>query len=248
MLRLLRGIGATGDSDTDDDLETPNTVAGRSDTQPRSTHTPVLTAPREYSLDDDGESDEEFPLPIPGEKGLKVEKIHTLKQGGGFVNYRLWLQNLHSAYKADRTRFHNAEKRIIFATTHMDDKLLAIWTSDIELMPHLQSHWRKFLRWAQRTHLHGDVDRTKQVQELNDATQRDNEEPNSFYSRLSMLAIGIGRNLTTDDIFPKMLPSIRNVILRNGCAPKNVRDLVETAQRIWGTLPWSTTEKKCLRS
>jgi hypothetical protein len=41
------------------------------------------------TLDDDGESDDEFPAPIPGEKGLKVENIHTLKHGGGFVNYPL---------------------------------------------------------------------------------------------------------------------------------------------------------------
>ena len=72
-------------------------------------------------------------------------------------------------------------------------------------MSHLQLHWRKFLRWAGQTHLHGEVDRAAQVEEFNDATQQENEDPNTFYSRLSMLAIGIGRKLTTDDIFPKLL-------------------------------------------
>jgi hypothetical protein len=103
----------------------------------------------------------------------------------------------------------------------MDEKLLAIWSSDIELMPHLQSHWRKFLRWAEQTHLHGEVDRAQHVQEVNDAAQRENEDSNLFYSRLSMLAIGIGRKLTADDVFPKLLPSIRNVIFRNGRGSKN---------------------------
>jgi hypothetical protein len=213
---------------TDDDLETPNQPA----------------APQEHILDDDGESDDEFPAPIPGEKGLKVENIHTLKHGGGFVNYRLWLQNLLSAFRADRTRFHNAENRIIKATNHMDEQLLAIWSSDIELMPHLQSHWRKFLRWAEQTHFHGEVDRAQHVQEFNDAAQRENEDPNSFYSRLSILAIGIGRKLTTDDLFPKLLPSVRNVILRNGRGSKNVRDLVATAQQIWGTFNHTTKRKR----
>src|ERR1700722_11649986 len=70
---------------------------------------------------------------------------------------------------------------------------LYIWNSDIELMSHLQFHWRKFLGWAEQTHLHGEVDRAAQVQEFNDATQQENEDPNSFYSRLSMLAIGRDR-------------------------------------------------------
>lgn len=59
-------------------------------------------------------------------------------------------------------------------------------------------------------HLHGEVDRATHVQEFNDAAQRENDGSNSFYSRLYMLAIGIGRKLTTD---PKLLPSIRHVIV-----------------------------------
>jgi hypothetical protein len=229
---ILANCGGNGD--TDDDLETPDNRTDNN--QP--------TVAREYTLEDDSEPDEEFPSPVPGEKGLKVEKIHILKHGGGFVNHRLWLQSLFSAFRADRNRFFKAENRIIHATAHMDDELCAIWSSDIELMSHLQFHWRKFLRWAEQTHLHGEVDRAAQVQEFNDATQQETEDPNSFYSRLSMLAIGIGRKLTTDDIFPKLLPGIRNVILRNGRESKNVRDLVSTAQQIWGTFGSKTKRKR----
>jgi len=228
---ILASCGSSGD--TDDDLETSD---NRTENQP--------VVPREYTLEDDSEPDEEFPPPVPGEKGLKVEKIHILKHGGGFVNHRLWLQSLLSAFRADRNRFFKAENRIIHATAHMDDELCAIWSSDIELMSHLQFHWRKFLRWAEQTHLHGEVDRAAQVQEFNDTTEQENEEPNSFYSRLSMLAIGIGRKLTTDDIFPKLLPGIRNVILRNGRGSKDVRDLVSTAQQIWGTFGSKTKRKR----
>jgi hypothetical protein len=91
-------------------------------------------------------------------------------------------------------------------------------------MPHLQSHWRKFLRRTEQTHLHGKVDRAKHVQEFNDTPQRENEDSNTFYPRLLMLAIGTGRKLTAGDISPKLLPSVRNVILRNGRGLKNVRD------------------------
>jgi hypothetical protein len=221
---VLASCGANGNTDEED--ETPSV---------HDTQSIMAPASSEYTLDDDGEPDDELPPPIPGSKGLKIDKIRSLKQGGGFLNFRLWLQDLSSAYRADRNRFSTAENRIIFASIHMDDKMAAIWSSAIELMPHLQHHWRKFIRWAEKTHLHGEVDRAKQLQEFNDATQKENEDPNSFYSRLAMLAIAIKRTLTTDDLFPKLLPGLRNVILRNGRVFQSVQELVAVAQQIWGT-------------
>jgi hypothetical protein len=65
-----------GDGNTYDDLETPDHP-----TDNNTDNNPPTIAP-EYTLEDDGEPDEKFPSPVPGEKGLKVDKMPwSLRQG-----------------------------------------------------------------------------------------------------------------------------------------------------------------------
>jgi hypothetical protein len=65
---------------------------------------------------------------VPGEKGVRIEKITTLNQDGGIVNYRTWLTELDRAFNSDRARFNTAYKRITLATSNMDDSLKAQWS------------------------------------------------------------------------------------------------------------------------
>ena len=54
-----------------------------------------------YILEDDDEPDDIFPEPAPNEKRLKTEKITTLKQDGGIVNYKVWYSELQTVFNTD---------------------------------------------------------------------------------------------------------------------------------------------------
>jgi hypothetical protein len=49
--------------------------------------TQTTSAPTEWTLEDDGEPDIDFPQPVPGEKGVKIERLTVLRHDGGLVNY-----------------------------------------------------------------------------------------------------------------------------------------------------------------
>ena len=57
--------------------------------------------PLPYTLEDDDEPDDTFLEPAPNEKGLKTEKITTLKQDGGIVNYKVWCNELKTVFNTD---------------------------------------------------------------------------------------------------------------------------------------------------
>ena len=149
--------------------------------------TPVSTSPDmvEWTLDDDGEPDMEFPQPVLGEKGVKIERLTTLRQDGGLVNYQNWLSDVNRAFKADPARFNAAVKRIVFATSWFDSKMKSIWVSESKKR---QDHWLKILRWLDKTHLHGESDLIYQLNLYQEAVQGPNEEPTAFYSRLTTLS------------------------------------------------------------
>jgi hypothetical protein len=70
----------------------------------------------------DSEPDEEIPA-ISGGKGLRVNKIMVLKQGGGLLNYWTWLQEAHNAFLADPYCFNTVEKHVIFAALNIDNNM-----------------------------------------------------------------------------------------------------------------------------
>jgi hypothetical protein len=52
--------------------------------------------------DDDSEIDIDYPLSIPGIKGVQInDKIVYLRDNGDFINYNAWLGSLKDAYAGD---------------------------------------------------------------------------------------------------------------------------------------------------
>ena len=66
--------------------------------------------PLPYTLKDDDEPDDTFLEPAPNEKGLKTEKITTLKQDGGIVNYKVWCNELKTVFNTGQARYNTAVK------------------------------------------------------------------------------------------------------------------------------------------
>ena len=101
---------------------------------------------------------------MSGGRGLKIDKITVLKQGGGLLNYRTWLQEARTSFVADPGRFDTVEKRIIFAALNMDSDMRDLWAHAQTRQPQFIHHWKKFQRWAEKSHLHGKADVDKVLQ------------------------------------------------------------------------------------
>lgn len=144
-------------------------------------------------------------------KGLMVEKIHILKHGGDFLTtasgskaFFVLIVTVFSRPKIESSMRQH--------TWTMNCVLSWVATSSLKVMPHLQSHLRKFLRWAEQTYM-----RSRPCRPSADTTGK--RRPRFLLFPI----INVG-------IFPKLLPSVRNVILRNGRESKNIQGLVATAQ------------------
>ena len=185
---LFRSLGNDGNTDIE---EMANQSPSRqSSPQPRqgsrlASETPAET---ESFAGFDSEPDEVFPVPKPGGKGLKIDKITTLKRGQGLLNYCTWLYEAQTAFRADPYRFDTAEKRVIFAALNMDDDMRELWAFEQQEQPQLAGHWKKFQQWAEEAHLHREADFDKAFQQYRDATQGKTEDPIIFYTRLTKLA------------------------------------------------------------
>jgi hypothetical protein len=231
---LFRDINREPTSDGEPDISHDNQTSNE---EARPTSNPSL--PQDvtplYTLEDDEEPDDVFPEPAPNEKGLKTEKITTLKQDGGVVNFKVWCSELKTVFETDRARYNTAIKRIAFASLQFDDSMRSLWMSQTQTHPHLTHHWRKFLRWVEQNHLHGEADRHKYLMQYHHATQGENEEPTQFYARLSLLATVIERKLTHDDVISRLREGLQDVLIRNGRKGKNIEELLANAQETWAT-------------
>ena len=236
---LLRSFDHNGESDEEQGRDTPATP-----TRTTRSSTRLSRASVQPTIDDDSEPDEVFPQPEVGEKGLKIDKITTLRHNGGLINYRTWLKELGTVFKADPSRFNTAEKRIAFASIQLDDKMKALWTSESHLRPYLESHWKKFARWVAQAHLHGEADHDRDLQQYHEAKQGENEEPTAFYSRLLLLAIATDRQVDRDDLFPRLVPGLRTQLTRTHRKGDNVTELLNNAQEIWGTFAFNKPGKR----
>ena len=72
--------------------------------------TQTVSAPTEWTLEDDGEPDIDFPQPL----------LRHL------VNYHNWLSDVTRAFRADPARFNTAVKRVVFATSWFDQKMKSV--------------------------------------------------------------------------------------------------------------------------
>ena len=111
----------------------------------------------------------------------------------------------------------------------------SLWMSQTQSHPHLANHWRKFQRWVEQNHLHGDADRHKYLRLFHHAVQGENEEPSKFFARLSLQATVLGRKLGPDDLLPRLQEGLQTQIVRNGRKSRNVEELLAHAQEIWAT-------------
>ena len=196
--------------------------------------TPQLVL-QDFTLEDDEEPDDIFPEATLNEKGLKIDKISPLKHDGGILNYKVWLNELNNVFEADPARYTTATKRVTFASMQMDDSMKSLWSSRLQTHPHLRRHWRKFLRWVEQSHLHGESDRHKHLQQYHSAMQGETEEPAKFYARLSLLATILSRRIDVDDFFPRLQQGLQTILIRTQRKSKNVEELLAHAQEVWAT-------------
>jgi hypothetical protein len=196
--------------------------------------TPQLVL-QDFTLEDDEEPDDVFPEATLNEKGLKIDKISPLKHDGGILNYKVWLNELNNVFEADPARYTTATKRVTFASMQMDDSMKSLWSSRLQTHPHLRRHWRKFLRWVEQSHLHGESDRHKHLQQYHSAMQGETEEPAKFYARLSLLATILNRRIDVDDFFPRLQQGLQTILIRTQRKSKNVEELLAHAQEVWAT-------------
>lgn len=230
---VYRGINKEPVTDDEDDHIT---VATELADPPQVT--PQLSSPlilQEPTLEDDEEPDDIFPEPTPNEKGLKIDKITLLKQDGGILNYKVWLNELDNVFESDRARYTTATKRVTFASMQMDDHMKSLWASRIQTHPHLRRHWRKFLRWVGQCHIHGESDRHKYLQQYHSTMQGESEDPAKFYARFSTLATVLNRRIDVDDFFPQLQQGLQTILIRNQRKGKNVEELLAHAQEVWAT-------------
>ena len=118
----------------------------------------------------------------------------------------------------------------------------SLWMSQIQSHPHLANHWRKFQRWVEQNHLHGNADRHKYLKLYHHATQGETEEPSKFYARLSLLATVLERKIGPDELLPRLQEGLQTQIVRNGRMSRNVKELLANAQEIWAT--FKTNKRK----
>ncbi|KAN0078790.1 hypothetical protein V8E54_005303 [Elaphomyces granulatus] len=187
----------------------------------------------EWTLEDDGEPDIDFPQPVPGEKGVKIDRLTILRHDGGLVNYHNWLSDVTRAFKADPARFNAAVKRVVFATSWFDQKMKSIWVGESKKRPHLEDHWLKFLRWIDKTHLHGDSDLIYQLNQYQDAMQGPNEEPTAFYSRLTTLSYAAQTSVGHKDFLARLTPSLKADLAMVHRTGSTVDELLANAQEVW---------------
>ena len=195
--------------------------------------TQTVSAPTEWTLEDDGEPDLDFPQPVPGEKGVKIERLTVLRHDGGLVNYHNWLSDVTRAFKADPARFNTAVKRVVFATSWFDQKMKSVWVGESKKRPHLEDHWLKFLRWLDKAHLHGESDLIYQLNQYQDAVQGPNEEPTAFYSRLTTLSYAAQTTIGHKDFLARLTPSLKADLAMVHRTGNTVDELLASAQEVW---------------
>jgi hypothetical protein len=188
------------------------------------------------TYDDNNEIDIDYPLPIPGIKGVQInDKIVHLRDNGGFTNYNAWLGSLEDAYAGDPNRYISAGSRILLATAHMDDSIRDQYRTATKEHPTLHTYWEKFRRWVEKRNLRGAADMSAALDKLYTAQQTAIESPAQFYSRLSILAAEVGQVVIPRDLFLQLQNHLKKALIRSEELDTTVDEMLNRAQRIWGT-------------
>jgi hypothetical protein len=90
---------------------------------------------------------------------------------------------------------------MIFAAMNMDNNMQDLWALAQNQQPQLISHWRKFQHWAEESYLHGNADLDIALQQFHKASQAEDEDPVTFYTRLSRLVAIIKKDFDISDFF-----------------------------------------------
>ena len=234
---LLQSLGNNGDSNDESAALSHESVPAHSDARPSAFPIPKAM---------DCEPDEIIPTLPPGGKGLKIDKITTLRRAGGLLNYQTWLQEASTAFLADPHRFNTKEKRVDFAALNMDSYMRDLWAHAQTRQPQLVNHWKKFQRWAEESHLRGNADFDKALQQFHDASQAEHEDPMTFYTRLSKLAAAIEMDLDMDYFFARLNPGLRRALIRTGRKGSSLNQLLRNALEVWGTFANKRRRKRTL--
>jgi cysteinyl-tRNA synthetase len=135
---------------------------------------------------------------------------------------------------------------VIFAALNMDSDMRDLWAHAQTRQSQLISHWKKFQRWTEESHLHGNADFDKALQQFHNASQTENEDPVTFYARLSKLAAAIEKDFDMVDFFPRLNPGLRATLTRNDRKGANLNQLLRNAQEVWGTFTNKQQRKRTL--
>jgi hypothetical protein len=186
------------------------------------------------TLEDDSETNNEFPA-APSIKGTRIDQITRLKSNKGLANHQAWLDDLESAFLADPNRYTRATMRVALATSYIDNRMKERWHAGLQRYPHLRSHWRKFLRWARLNHLHGEAEYSNNLQRWHSTTQRENESPYDFYTRLTSIGLEIGEEVRKVDFQPRLADWLQKSLIRNNRLGQTLQELLSNAQEVWLT-------------
>jgi len=85
-----------------------------------------------WTFGDDGEPDSDYPEPVPGQKGIRVDEKITS-----------------NTFDGDLNRYLRGNSRILKAIMHTEQEIKSQHAEIIKEHPQLRTHWRKFLRWIQ---------------------------------------------------------------------------------------------------
>ena len=77
--------------------------------------------------------------------------LTQLRYKSNIAEYNNWLADLKRAFRGNPARFPNSGQKIILAAVTFDDKLKTTYNSALVAYPALETHWRKFKRWAKET-------------------------------------------------------------------------------------------------
>jgi hypothetical protein len=241
--RINQSIGLSGDTSDESDAgavpvqPVPRRPQPRQPTRARTSETEQPRSDQgALSYEDNEEPDSDYPAPIPGAKGVKIDnRITQLKEGGGLSNFNLWRNDLYNAFAGDPNRFTTGGSRVLLAIANMNGPIRALHAASARRYPLLRTHWRKFLRWVEGSVLHGEADRASTLSKYTEARQGATETPAQFYNRLLLLATELDQDVGKDDLFPRLQKGLQNTMLRSGRLQGSISEMVHQAQVIWGT-------------
>jgi hypothetical protein len=196
----------------------------------------------ELSFNNDDEPDSDYPEPIPGIKGIKVdERITKLKAVSDLDNFEEWKYDLRCAFEGDPNRYTRGSSRILTAIMYTEGELKSQHAEASKEYPLLRTHWRKFLRWVEHNVLYGDAQWATALKEYHNTYQKDDENPAQFYGRLRKRASAARRTLAPTEYFSRLNEALQGIMVRQNEGQwiqetTDTQKVVKRAQEIWGTL------------